>query len=46
MPTSASQSSPLPQPIASAAAPRVFVTPVVRETPRCLVEPASFSSVW
>ncbi len=46
MPTSTSQSSPLPQPITSAAAPHVFVTPVVRETPRGLGEPASFSSVW
>ncbi len=46
MPTSTSQSSPPPQPVTLAAAGHVFVTPVVRETPRDLGEPASFSSIW
>jgi hypothetical protein len=46
MPTSTSQSSPVPQPVMLSVAGHLFVTPVVRETLRGLGEPASFSSVW
>jgi len=46
MPTSTSQSSPVSKPVTSVVAEHVFVTPIVRETPRGPGEPASLGSVW